>query len=240
MKVFDLPAGSRCALCETVLAGHIACDRHGRYFCQRHVAEGRHCRFCDRFFLPSGGSSSCPACAKLRVDADGAIIAERDAAARWYRLHGLVLPQALPPVQSRSSLGGSPLLPGTPMLGYVERRSNWFGGTDVATHIVVERGLPAAVLASVMAHELGHLALTEAGLKLPTSIEEGSCDWLAHRYLATLATTEAVIQQRRLEQRNDKMYGAGFQWVFARLGRGDPSALIPLLRSQGARAGHSR
>jgi hypothetical protein len=235
MKVFDVPAGSRCSLCETVLAGQIACDQHGRHFCQRHVADGQFCRFCDRFFLPSGGSACCQTCARLRVDADGAIVTEWESAARWYRRHGLVLPRPLPPVQARSSLGASPLLPGTRMLGYVEHRSNWFAAGGARARVIVERGLPAALLASVMAHELGHLALAEAGLTLPTPIEEGSCDWLAHRYLATLPSAEATIQQRRLETRNDEVYGAGFRWVFARLGRGDPAGLIPL-RSQQRRS----
>ncbi len=218
----SLPHGARCALCGAVLAGAVAWDRHRRVFCAHHRHAGRHCRHCDRFFLRGAWASAetCSVCATSLVFDQR--IAERVCAeaARWFAANGLDL-QALGGVSLRESLPASPLLPGTRMLGYTERP----GG-----RIVLAAGLPLVVLQMVVAHELGHVMIGGAGLRLPTPVEEGACDWLAHRYLGAVGTPEALVQRQRIETRDDPVYGRGFRAVSQRLGRRPPRDLLPLLR----------
>lgn len=237
METVELPAGSRCALCGKVLAGQIAWDQHRQFFCGSHAAVGRHCRFCDRFFLPDSNADHCPVCRRFRVATDAAALAECDAVAQWYGANGLTLPRPLPPVALHSELGMSPLLSGTRKLGEVAWRSVPMTMRREALRITIAGGLPAALLSAVMAHEFGHLAL--AHLDLPAWVEEGSCDWLAHRYLAGIPGREAAIQQRRIEQRRDNVYGAGFRWISGRLGRSEPHRLVSFLQSQWPPCGRS-
>jgi hypothetical protein len=202
-----------------VLSGAVLWDRHRRVFCARHQAFGRHCRHCDRFFLPGAAASdTCGACAPTAVV--DRRVAERvgEAAARWFAANGLALPPI--DVRLREAMPSSPLLPGTRMLGYTEQP----GG-----RVVVAAGLPLAVLQMVLAHEFGHVLIGRAGLRLATPVEEGACDWLAHRYLGALGTAEAAVQRQRIETRDDPVYGRGFRAVSQHLGQRPPRELLALL-----------
>lgn len=230
MLLFDLPENTPCSLCNRPLTGTVARDPTGQYLCASHVGRARQCRFCDRAFLPAQGrESTCSKCVSHAVTSETAVSAQRDLVSHWFLQHGLRLPRTLPEIVLRRELPPSPLLRGTRMLGYVESRRDFWG--HETSHIVMERGLPAALACAVLTHELGHILIATHRLALPTWAEEGSCEWLAHRFLGTLRTAESLIQQHRIERRQDPTYGVGFQWVLSRLKHGDPHALIPLLQS---------
>jgi hypothetical protein len=233
MRLFDLPPGSRCSICDSELTGRLARDPTGQHFCERHVAHGRQCRCCDRFFLTDNARDRdrCATCARLAVVSHSAVTAARDRVASWFSRNRLALSDKLPPITLRAALPLSPVLRDSRMLAYVERLPN---GQPI--QIIVECGLPAALLDGVLAHELGHVLLAPLSSMLPQWAEEGSCDWLAHCYLGTVGDPECSIQQRRIEARTDAVYGAGFQWVRARLGAAPPDALLPLLRSHWPRS----
>ena len=223
---FHVPAGARCALCGGVLAGEVARDAHGRVFCGRHRSAGRHCRSCDRFFLPAApGAERCDTCVgTLVTDAAVANRACADAA-HWFARCALPLPPA-PEVRLGAAMPRSPYAAGTPMLGYAARRG-------AATGIVVQAGLPLVQVRMVLAHELGHVMIAGGDIRLPAWAEEGGCDWLAHRYLGSLDMPEAEVQRRRIEARADPVHGAGFRWMRARLAGRPPADLLRLLRRGG-------
>jgi hypothetical protein len=229
MNTFNLPPGARCVLCGVVLSGQVAADQHRRVFCARHRTEGRHCRYCDSFFLPSGGKAqACSSCAASQVFDGSGAEAACTAASGWFVRNGLRLPGSVPLCLS-SVMPGSPFNGGTRMLGYAEKSTGFFG--VARTTIVLEAGLPLMLLRLVLAHELGHASLACEKLRLPTWAEEGSCDWLAHRYLGEFPTPEAAMHRRRIEARSDPIYGAGFQWVAARLAGKAPRDVVGLLRA---------
>ena len=230
MTKFNLAPGARCVLCGVVLSGQVAADQHGRIFCARHRTEGRHCRYCDSFFLPSPhGSEVCKPCSASQVFDGGTAEIVCSAIAAWFGRRGLELPRTVP-VRLDRVMPASPFLAGARMLGYAERRTGLLG-LAAQTAIVLQSGLPLMVLRMVLAHELGHVSLGCEQLRLPQWAEEGSCDWLAHRYLGEFGTPEAAIHRRRIATRDDPIYGAGFRWVAARLDGRAPRDLVPLLRS---------
>jgi hypothetical protein len=234
MTAFNLAPGARCVLCGVVLSGQVAADQHRRVFCAHHRTQGRHCRYCDSFFLPlsgpsSGKSEACRACSASQVfDNDTAGIV-CSAISAWFGRSGLKLPLGVP-LRFSSTMPGSPFIAGTRMLGYAERWTGLLGHAARAS-IVLQAGLPLMLLRMVLAHELGHVSLGCERLRLPSWAEEGSCDWLAHRYLGEFATPDAEMHRRRIESRDDPIYGAGFRWVAARLDGRPPRDLVPLLRS---------
>ncbi|HUN41591.1 MAG TPA: hypothetical protein VMU81_14995 [Acetobacteraceae bacterium] len=230
MNVFNLPPGARCVLCGTVLSGQVAADLHRRVFCAHHRAEGRHCRYCDSFFLPSGRSrEACSPCAASQVFDLAVGQAACGAAGQWVVRHGLTLPPTVP-LRFSSAMPASTMGPGVRMLGYAERRTG-FPWLAPRSTVVLQAGLPLMMLRMVLGHELGHVALDSEHLRLPQWAEEGSCDWLAHRYLGEFADPAAAMYRRRIETRDDPVYGAGFRWVAARLAGRTPRDLVPLLRS---------
>jgi hypothetical protein len=230
MTIFQLAPGARCALCGVVLSGQVAADQHHRVFCAHHRTEGRHCRYCDSFFLPSPrDADACRPCLASQVFDSEATEIVNSAISGWFGGQGLTLPRTVPIRLSRG-MPGSPFIAGTRMLGYAERRTG-FLGLAAQTSIVLQAGLPLMLLRMVLAHELGHVSLGCEQLRLPQWVEEGSCDWLAHRYLGEFGTPEAAMHRRRIESRDDPIYGAGFRWVAARLGGRRPRDLVPLLRS---------
>ena len=229
MNTFNLPPGARCVLCGMVLSGQVAADQHRRVFCAHHRLEGRHCRYCDRFFLPSvDGTQACSPCTASQVFGAGGAEATCVAVSAWFVGNGLSLPASLPIRLSRA-LPGSPLSAGTRMLGFAEKSISLFG--VARTTIVLEAGLPLMLMRLVLAHEFGHASLACERLRLPTWAEEGSCDWLAHRYLGEFPVLEAALHRRRIEARSDPIYGAGFRWVAGRLAGKAPRDLVDLLRT---------
>jgi hypothetical protein len=232
MSAFNLPPNARCVLCGAILSGVVCSDQHRRVFCARHRAEGRHCRFCDRFFLLAGGTGeACDACGPTRVFEVPVARDACDAACRWFTANGLRLPGRIP-VRLSAAMPSSSYGSGPRMLGYTEQRAelSWPFGRPPPTMVLLV-GMPLMVLRMVAAHELGHVSLAEERLRLPRWAEEGSCDWLAHCYLGTIASPEAALQRRRIETRDDPVYGAGFRWVAARLAGRAPRELVPLLRA---------
>lgn len=226
-----LPPGGRCVLCGAVLAGAVAWDQHNRVFCARHRANGRHCRHCDQFFLPAGrsGNKSCDNCAAALVF--DRRVAETICAdtAHWFAANGLKLPQ-MPGVWLCNVMPASPLRPGTRMLGYTEQQvGGWQRTAPPPAAIVLASGLPLIVLRMVTTHELGHVLIAVERLRLSARVEEGACDWLAHRHLGTLGTREAAFQQRRIETRDDPIYGSGFRDISQRMAGQHLRVLLPLL-----------
>jgi hypothetical protein len=230
MTIFQLAPGARCVLCGGVLSGQVAADQHHRVFCAHHRTEGRHCRYCDSFFLPSPPEAdACRPCSASQIFDSGTTEIVYGAISGWFGRHGLALPRTVP-VRFSRGMPRSPFLSGARMLGFAERRTGLLGLAAPAS-IVLQAGLPLMLMRMVLAHELGHVSLGCESLRLPQWAEEGSCDWLAHRYLGDFDTPEAAMHRRRIESRDDPIYGAGFRWVAARLGGRLPCDLVPLLRS---------
>lgn len=162
----------------------------------------------------------CASCASRAVE-DQAYTTYAVPVAAWYARHGLQLP-ALPPI---TPLQRMPRLPsGVGMLGYVERMS----GSGIPVRIAVSQGLPPEVLLVVLAHELGHLWLDRHGVRLGEHLIEGTCDWLAHALASTSTAEELQWQARRIERRDDPVYGRGFKAV-TRAAAGDGPDKLPAI-----------
>ena len=233
-EIFDLPEGATCALCHRPLRGYVMRDARHQYMCGEHKGSVRVCRFCDRGFLPGGGVGvldRCPLCVSRAVGDQ----AEADRRYRvllgWFRLHRLELPNPPPPIELRDRMPND--CRGVGMLGFAERHSRLSGGW-YTSRIVMMVGLPIEAFFTVLVHELAHVWLTHAGFDFPEKVTEGLCDWLAHAFTVQFATPDAAYQARRIENREDPIYGDGFRGFRTFAAGAGPAELPRLVRALSA------
>lgn len=105
-------------------------------------------------------------------------------------------------------------IPGLPDLvhGITRTRRHHDGTLDEKVIITVRAGLPLAYFEAVVAHELVHVAIAEAGSPtLPGLIEEGLAEYVAWLYLTTdSGAPDARLVAERISQRRGDEYGEGF------------------------------
>jgi hypothetical protein len=185
----------------------------------------RFCRFCEGAFLPHARPGDrCESCASRGVTALDHAMSLFEQPLGWARRHGLdvgnprlVLSATMPRVDG-----------GRPALGFVQH--------GVGPTITIQSGLPAELFQIVSTHELGHVWVARAGLRLSRVTEEGACEWLAYRFACSLGGADAHWQARRIKRRDDPIYGRGFRQIHTLMGSRAPGALLTALGSgHGAR-----
>ncbi len=87
--------------------------------------------------------------------------------------------------------------------------------------IAIATGLRPLAFQGTAVHELGHVWLAVHKISLPTVVEEGFCELLAHRFYSDSGTEEGRLLALEIETNPDPTYGAGFRYVRDLLGPGD-------------------
>jgi hypothetical protein len=223
---FDASPRGRCPICGGSLRAGYYQNERGDRVCLRHEGVEGWCRFCHApalaATLPRGLDARegpvCPPCGTAAVVTDAAaqpLVAE---VIRWLPSQGMTFAE---PLRLTVALADEVTIeenrpaedPDT--YGRVFLQVWHRDGQTVRarpTKILLLQGLPAVLLQSVAAHELGHVWLASAGaLDLAPLEEEGFCELLAHRWLRSRDVREATIHATHVEHQRDPLYGAGFR-----------------------------
>jgi hypothetical protein len=88
--------------------------------------------------------------------------------------------------------------------------------TRQVTAVLVLTGMPRVLTLSVLIHEALHVYLklnSEFSLRLPRMVEEGLCQYVAHRWLVRqpMGEVDCDLFRRQIEEDKSKEYGDGFR-----------------------------
>ena len=213
------PAHFCCGVCGRPLEGRFLLSWHQEPFCAGHRELEPICHGCGHL-VPGGAGPGgfCPGCR-------AGILGDGEAAALLVSVQGLMRAEGLPwwpqsfPVRlvGPEELQAAGPAPGPALAGRISTRTTADAqGRPVRTvqEIRLLRGRPALMQGAVLAHELGHAYLFQKGLgSLPPDLEEGFCEFWAHRWLARSRDPRAPFLMDRLARNEDPVYGGGFRKV---------------------------
>lgn len=235
----------RCTVCRAPLTGSHSLDPWGAPFCTAHLEEMPRCAFCGRLVpevrltrATRQAEVRCSACALTGVEdaAEARALLEQLAdrlEADDLRLRSRRFPLRLLPRAEFDRLEGQK--PGR--LGLTQSTTYTRDGrierAEVALVAIVQ-GLPRALYEAVAVHELGHVWLTQQGVRaLSPREEEGLCELLAHRHLTAVGGPEHLFYARRIAENDDPIYGDGFRALQRLARRIGFAPIVKSLRTKG-------
>jgi hypothetical protein len=220
----------RCVYCQKPLTGQYMIDAWGDHYCPEHQDQYPRCSFCSRLIPPAQqtpgwnayGVTRCAICHAQAIEVVEQAQPLFQECKQWiarqgFRFHQLPLRLEL---HNRATL--MKMLQGRSInhpLGVTLSSRQMRNGVLYSSHVegvAVLQGMPPALFAGVVLHELGHVWLTVHQVEqLPAWAEEGFCQLLSYRYYQNLNTPEARYHAERLEDATDPIYGEGFRSIRA-------------------------
>lgn len=238
-----------CSVCGHPIGGMYLIDGWGRPYCRAHQNRLQECDGCGGYIasLKTGAARQtqivrfCERCNGLRVDSQSELANLYRDVTNWGERIGLAGISQPTSVQFSNAgevmeFGPSagPLHLGiTRWTRILERK--WLTkklSARAVDYVSVMRGLPRPLCQTVLAHEMGHVWLCQQGVAdISQLIEEGFCEYLAHRFNGAFPTPLGAYFRRCIEGNRDPVYGDGFRKVHALLRKTLPSQFISELRA---------
>jgi len=209
----------RCAQCGQPINGRYLEDAWGRNYCGGHEAGSVPCGGCGA--PVERGAAWCGHCASQAVPDEAALALLYREVASWGETLGLngvdrgIDVSFLSLRELDRALGGRD---GT-RYGMTKTRTqtSLFGrrlGPIEVEGIAVAEQIPEPVCRGVLAHEMGHVWFALSGISgADRRLEEGVCEYLAHRYYGEHSVPCRDHYQRCIEENPDRIYGEGFRRV---------------------------
>lgn len=213
-----------CALCSQSIYDGYLVDAWGRHYCERHEGGAVPCGGCG---APVGsGEAWCAKCGGQVVRNETELSGLYREVARWGERLGLggVDREIQLSFASRRELARALGGGDGSRFGITKTRTytSFFGkrsGPIEIEGIAVLDGIPAPLCCGVLAHEMGHVWFALCGISgAPRLLEEGFCEYLAHRYYGEHAVSCREHYRKGIEQNPDPVYGEGFRRVSRQIG----------------------
>ncbi|MBI2419487.1 MAG: protein DA1 [Ignavibacteriales bacterium] len=231
-KNFVVP---KCVICGKPIEGEYLVNTYDEKFHTFHAEECKSCDNCGRLVcdasvfagqLFSDGRAACKTCYKLAVFKNEEIQALKDEVMDSLSAMGMNLRReavSLVVVNlDQLRLVSNNILPPSGLRGfcYSETKSSSILGYQISSStehtIYTLNGLPAVTIQAIIAHELTHAWLRENSKRnFSTLMLEGSCNFVAYRYLLAKSSPDVKELITRIEKDAHPIYGEGFRSVKA-------------------------
>jgi hypothetical protein len=238
--------GRRCSVCNQPVRTSYLTNHWGDSYCLNHRNELPACCGCGRLVcerLTGGGVTykdgrkMCNLCRRTAVDDTADAASELARVRRTLARLGFDVKQTSIPLRllgrselkrlSSGSVGAQPA-------GLTRTMVRSVDGKVVqreVQEVLALYGLPREQLASVLAHELGHVWLFLNSFPvLPPLVEEGICGLAELLWLRDQHTADAAYRIKLLQESNDPVYGTGFRAAQRALSGQSLSALLAHVR----------
>lgn len=231
-KNFVVP---KCIICDKPIEGEYLVNVYDEKFHTLHAKECKACDNCGRFVcdasvfsgqLFSDGRVACKTCYERAVFNNEEIQALKDEVIESLSAMGMKIRREAVSLLianlEQLKLLSKNILPSSGLRGFCnsETKSSSLLGYQISSATVhtiyTLNGLPAVTIQAIIAHELTHAWLWENSKRNFSALMlEGSCNFVAYRYLLTKSSPDAKELQTRIEKETHPLYGDGFRSVKA-------------------------
>jgi hypothetical protein len=222
-----------CAACRRPIEGRHFVDAWGQPFCGIHDGTLSRCLGCGGFVAPAGSSARAPSniagwcrrCAAIGVHTEAVLERLFAEVTRWGERIGMRGVSQPITVRFGDEAELAHTRPSAPArragftLWTEQTRRNADGSETAwrtASCVAVIKGAPKPLCQTILVHEMGHVwfCLQNVG-NVEGWIEEGFCEYLAHRFNGAFPSPLGGHYRRQIEENDDPIYGEGFRRVHA-------------------------